>query len=445
VTVAIVAIGGYGAEYVSALLEPKQRKVARIVAAVDPRPELCPQLDELKKAKVPIYPSLVAFYKDIGCAPSSASRRGAGRFGGQVPDLVIISSPIHMHASQTILALEHGSNVLCEKPMCATVQEADAVRSARDRAGRFVIIGYQGSFSPVTQALKRDILRGIFGKPKRLACLCLNGRDAGYYGRNRWAGALKANRRWVLDSPANNANAHFLHAMFYLLGRRLDTSAVPAKVTAELYRANDITNCDTAALRCRTTAGVEVLFFTSHAVDVGAGPVFRYEFDKAVITPGAHGEILARMKGGRTKVYRGAESPGVMGKLGKALRLAGLHRGSRAHTVGQAFLPVHASLVGTDKNVCPTIVVTCGIEAARSQTLCINGAQDSSRPVVAFPRRLIRAAGDGPKRLTFLPGLAGVLRECFKKNKLPSELGAPWAKPGKPIDLTNYRRFPGGT
>ncbi|WP_240419418.1 hypothetical protein [Paenibacillus periandrae] len=32
---------------------------------------------------------------------------------------------------------------------------------------------------------------------------------------------------WVLDSVANNANEHFLHIMFFLLGETYDSSAMP--------------------------------------------------------------------------------------------------------------------------------------------------------------------------------------------------------------------------
>ena len=59
-------------------------------------------------------------------------------------------------------------------------------------------------------------------------------------------------------------------------------------------------------------------------------------------------------------------------------------------------------------------------------------------------KRLRRAIGEGEKRVWVVPGLADVLRKCYEKNKLPSELGVPWAKAGKVVDLTDYHQFPGG-
>ena len=143
---------------------------------------------------------------------------------------------------------------------------------ARDEAGKLVAIGYQWSFSSPIQRLKRDILAGGLGAPRRLRSVCLWPRDEVYYTRNDWAGRQRAaDGSWILDSPVNNAMAHDLHNMLYLLGPSIDRSAQPVEIVAELYRANDIENFDTAALRVRTTSGAEVLFYGSHAI-AGTGP-----------------------------------------------------------------------------------------------------------------------------------------------------------------------------
>ena len=130
VRIVLVGIGGYGNYYVNALLGEEFRESAEIVGAVEPHPERCRRLEELLAIKVPVFPTLDEFYES---AP-------------EPPELAVISSPIHYHAPQTVAALSGGSNVLCEKPMCATVQEAEAMKDARDRSGNFVSIGFQRSF-----------------------------------------------------------------------------------------------------------------------------------------------------------------------------------------------------------------------------------------------------------------------------------------------------------
>ena len=90
----------------------------------------------------------------------------------------------------------------------------------------------------------------------------------------------------MLDSPANNAMAHFLHNALFLLGPAMDRSARPAEVQGELYRALPIESADTVACRVRTEAGADVLFLASHATELAIDPRFRLECDDAVITYG---------------------------------------------------------------------------------------------------------------------------------------------------------------
>ncbi len=282
VSVVLSGIGGYGGQYLDALLDPASQDRVELVGAVDPFPERCARLAELRARGVPVFPSLQAFY-----AQASA-------------ELAIISAPIHEHCPQTCLALEHGSHVLCEKPLAATVQDADRMIEARDRAGRQAAIGYQWSFCPAILDLKRDILAGRFGQARRLTTVVLWPRTQDYYRRNAWAGRQKSvDGAWVLDSPVNNAAAHYLHNMLFVLGEAVDRSAGLDRAQAELYRANPIENYDTAALRCFTDGGAEVLFYTSHAVSENVGPQFVFEFERGVVRlDGLDGVINATLEDG---------------------------------------------------------------------------------------------------------------------------------------------------
>ena len=219
VSIVLSGLGGYGLCYLEGLLDQPDDGRFRLVAGVDPAPQNCKRLADLEARRVPVYPSLEEFYR-VGRA-----------------DLAVLSSPIHQHCRQTCLALAHGSHVLCEKPAAATVQDVDRMIRARDEARKSVAIGYQWSFSTPIQRLKRDILAGEFGAPRRLRSVCLWPRDEVYYTRNDWAGRQRAaDGSWILDSPVNNAMAHDLHNMLYLLGPSIDRSAQPVEIVAELYR-----------------------------------------------------------------------------------------------------------------------------------------------------------------------------------------------------------------
>ena len=399
VSIVLVAIGGYAERYVRLLLDAPADRNVRLVGAVDPTADRQAMANELKARGVPIYDDLASFYTDHSA------------------DLAVIASPIHMHAPQTCEALSAGSHVLCEKPLTATIQDAHKMAAAQRAAGKFVAVGYQWSFSPAIQALKRDILAGELGRPIRLRTLVLWPRRRSYYQRNDWAGAMKsADGQWVLDSPANNATAHFLHNMFYVLGDSVRTSASPADVQAELYRVNDIANYDTAAIRCRTDAGAEVLYYTTHAANVERGPVFCYEFENATVVydGDADKNIVARFTDGHEQAYG---DPG-------------------ADNMAKLFRAVDCVRSGNEP--------LCTIAAATPQTLCINGAQESAGQVAQFPAELVEVT-DGDDPLTWVRGLGEQLQDCCDRGVLPSELGRiSWAEPGKPIDLRGYDFFPAG-
>jgi predicted dehydrogenase len=396
VSIVLVGIGGMGSVYLQTLLENWDKGIFKVQGTVDPFPQKCPQLQALLSRKIPIHPDLEYFY-----AHDKA-------------DLAIISSPIQFHCSQTCLALQYGSNVLCEKPIAATVQEARTIIDARDRAKKWVAVGYQWSFSSAIQRLKKDILEGLFGKPKRLKCLYLWPRDEAYYRRNDWAGKKRDDKgRWILDSPANNAMAHDLHNMLYLLGRTTETSAVPSQIEAELYRAQGIQNFDTAAARCLTDSGTEVLFYASHVSEKDEGPVLFYEFEKAtVFCEGRISSIQARLADGSIKEY-GRPDDEPMNKLWNS--------------------------IGSVKSREPPV---CGPEAALSQTLCLNGMQDSMPDIVDFPRGVIMTEGEPGRKKIWVQGLDAILEECCANNCLPSELGIPWSSKGKVINLADYTEFP---
>lgn len=58
-------------------------------------------------------------------------------------DAVHVLTPNVSHCEITVAALEAGKHVLCEKPMAATVEDAQKMLEARDRTGKMLTIGYQ--------------------------------------------------------------------------------------------------------------------------------------------------------------------------------------------------------------------------------------------------------------------------------------------------------------
>jgi len=397
VSIVLVGIGGMGAVYLAALLENAGKRDFHLAGAVDPQPQRCPQLSELRASNVPIFARLEEFYE----------RHRA--------DLAIISSPIHFHCDHTCLALSRESDVLCEKPAAATVQEVARMREAERAAGRWVAVGFQWSFSTAIQALKNDLRAGMYGRPFRLKCLYLWPRNEAYYRRNDWAGKLKdAEGRWILDSPANNAMAHDLHNMFYVLGPERETAARPVRVEAELCRAHEIENFDTAALRCLTADGVEILFYVSHAASIDTGPVFSYEFERGIIKCSGRDTDIKGLSPAGEKNY-GSPDREPLRKMWEAI-----------DSVNGRGVPA------------------CGLEAALGQVLAVNGAHDSIPEIPRFPGTMVVSKGEPEDREVTVAGLTEVFKESYRKNALPSELGVSWSRKGRLVSLTDYVYFPGG-
>ena len=79
-------------------------------------------------------------------------------------DLVFVCTYNRTHAECTIYALEHGIHVLCEKPMCVTLEEAVAMRKAEKASGKLLSIGFQPRLDPNMRKIKEIVESGILGK-----------------------------------------------------------------------------------------------------------------------------------------------------------------------------------------------------------------------------------------------------------------------------------------
>lgn len=395
VSLVLVGAGGMGSCYLKVLFEDFSSSELLLRGVVEPQPEKSASYAELMERDISIYRTLGDFYQ-----------------GNPPADLVIIASPVHFHVTQSCQALRQGSYVLCEKPLSATVQDARKLISEVHSTNLWVRIGYQWSFSEAIQKLKKDIIRGRFGRPLRLKTLCFWPRNLFYFQRNDWAGKKKnLEGLWILDSPANNAMAHFLHNVFYVLGDRLESSSMPREVMAELYRAYPIENYDSIACRAWTVDGVEILFYASHTTCEELGPMFSFEFEKGIVSFGENrNSVVAITHDGEETDY-GSPEKDPFQKLFDALSAV------------QTALPV-----------------TCGPEASLAQTLCVNGIQESQLDICPFPDSKIVM----DKNRIWVDGLAEGFYECYERWMLPSESDLSWACRGRRVDLQNYEFFPGG-
>lgn len=99
-------------------------------------------------------------------------------------DLVIISTPNYLHAEQSIMALEAGKHVLCEKPMALNVKEAEYMIRVSEATGNKLLIGYNNRFRIEVLNLHKIIHSGQIGKIREIRCGWL--RKNGIPGVGSW-------------------------------------------------------------------------------------------------------------------------------------------------------------------------------------------------------------------------------------------------------------------
>jgi myo-inositol 2-dehydrogenase / D-chiro-inositol 1-dehydrogenase len=107
-----------------------------------------------------------------GNAESFARRHGIPKFYADYRELlrdpeielVSITAPNRQHAPITIAAAAAGKHVVCEKPLCVTLEEADAMIDACARAGVLLLYAEELFFAPKYVKAKQMADEGAFGR-----------------------------------------------------------------------------------------------------------------------------------------------------------------------------------------------------------------------------------------------------------------------------------------
>ncbi|HEY7141868.1 MAG TPA: Gfo/Idh/MocA family oxidoreductase [Methylomirabilota bacterium] len=135
-------------------------------------------------------------------------------------DVVDICTPPYLHAAQTLQVLEAGKHVICEKPLCGSLEDADRVIAAEKRSGRRVMPIFQYRFGRGVQKLRLLVERGIAGRAFLTTVETAWRRRPAYYAvpwRSRWATEL--------GGPVVNLAIHAHDLLYYVLGPAKTVSA----------------------------------------------------------------------------------------------------------------------------------------------------------------------------------------------------------------------------
>lgn len=336
-------------------------------------------------------------------------------------EAVWLPLPIALHEPFTCQALGAGKPVMCEKPAAGTVDEVDTMIAARQRAGLPVLVGFQAIYDPVTAEVKRRLAEGAIGRIERASVYGCWPRSTHYFARTNWAGRIRKGGRWVLDSPMQNAMAHYVNLPLFLLGPEPMESAAPVAIEAELYRAAPIQNYDTVSARVSVQCGegepVPMMVLLTHAC--AGAPVGPW----------------VSIQGERGSVSWGARTGAQIEIDGEVQALPTQHE-MRCHMVQALAHTVRG------ESVAPMAVST--LESARAHTLVVNGASEAA-PVAALPESEIeRVTGDQGEVYHTIPDVARTFERCAASGTMLDESGAyAFTRPGESLDLRGYDHFAG--
>lgn len=100
-------------------------------------------------------------------------------------DALIVATPNDTHYPITMLALDAGLHVLCDKPLAQNAEQARAMAEAARRAGVRTMVPFTYRYMPTTRYIRQLIDEGFIGRPYHLNMRYYTGygRDSAYNWR----------------------------------------------------------------------------------------------------------------------------------------------------------------------------------------------------------------------------------------------------------------------
>lgn len=173
-------------------------------------------------------------------------------------DAVDICLPHHLHCDAILDSAAAGKAIICEKPMCMSLAEADKIAEAVKKAGVTYMSAHNQLFMPMVFETKKMIDAGTIGKVYWLRSQdCFR---AGGEGGNPFKGSWRANLKTQGGGELIDTGYHPSYRLIYLAGAPI------ASVHGQMGRfVQAIEGEDTASVQIRFTNGVIGEILTSWA------------------------------------------------------------------------------------------------------------------------------------------------------------------------------------
>lgn len=153
------------------------------------------------------------------------------------PDVVVVLTESGNHAQNVVSLAHYQRSIIVEKPMALTLDDADAMIQACDKAGVRMFVVKQNRFNVPVVKLREALEQGRFGRLVLGTVRVRWCRTQAYYDQDAWRGT------WALDGGVlSNQASHHVDLLEWMLG---DVDSVFAKGMTALV---DIEAEDTAVV-----------------------------------------------------------------------------------------------------------------------------------------------------------------------------------------------------
>src|SRR5580692_11842085 len=146
-------------------------------------------------------------------------------------DAVYVALPNSMHAEYTIRAAKAGKHVVCEKPMCTSIADAEAMIAACKAANVKLMIAYRCHYEPIHLKAIQMIRDGKLGQVQAIEST---------FGFNIAPGEWRLTKKLAGGGPLFDVGIYSLNACRYLTGEEPEHIAATASVIDQDGRFKEV-------------------------------------------------------------------------------------------------------------------------------------------------------------------------------------------------------------
>lgn len=133
-------------------------------------------------------------------------------------ELIAIATPSGVHAEIALYCIDHGINLIIEKPIAMNMKDAEEIVQRGKKKGLKVSSCHQNRFNVAVQKTKKAMDEGRFGKLSHGSIHVRWNRDKGYYDQAAWRGT------WADDGGClMNQCIHGIDLLRWMMGDEVDT------------------------------------------------------------------------------------------------------------------------------------------------------------------------------------------------------------------------------